>query len=235
MTVSAAVREEVLEHLRLPPARVHVVRNGVGPEFAPADPGTVRELRERLGLPSSYLLAVGVIEARKNLEVLLPLRAGGEVPPLVLAGRGGPGERALRRRASRLGMADRVRPVGYVGEADLPALYTGARALLMPSRYEGFGLPVLQALACGIPVICSRARALAEVAGAAALYCPPDDPGAWEAAVRRVLGNARLGARLAEAGRARAAEMTWAGAARKLARLLDGFASGEPASYRSGA
>ncbi|MCU0727580.1 MAG: glycosyltransferase family 4 protein [Planctomycetes bacterium] len=215
VTVSEAMRQEVVEHLGIPRSRVHVVQNGVGEEFRRAPEEEVRAFRQRAGLPGEYLLSLGVFTPRKNLPLLLAAHARvPDGPPLVLAGRGGPEERHLRRLGGRVVFA------GYVADGDLPALYSGAAAVLVPSLYEGFGLPVLEAFACGTPVLAADASALPETAGGAALLLPPRDGDAWAEGIRRVLGDSALRAKLAAAGLARAAAMSWSRAAADFLRLL---------------
>ncbi len=224
VTVSHTMREEIIERLGVPEDRVHVVGNGVSREFRRAAPEEIEGLRDRRGLPPDYLLYLGVLEPRKNLGLLLDLYGAdrtGDLPPLVIAGRGGPEERSLRARIAREGIEDRIHFTGYVPEADIRALYSGAAALLMPSVYEGFGIPVLQAFACETPVVCSNAGALAEVAGEAALLRDPHDPEAWSEAVTSVLDDGDLRARLAAAGRRRAEEYSWSAAAMSFLKVLD--------------
>ena len=214
VTVSNAIRDEIREHLRVGEDRVHVIPNGVGEEFA-AKP------RER-----NYLLSVGVFERRKNLTVLLEMMADHpDLPPLVLSGRGGPEEDALRAAARNLGVASRVEFPGYVPEEELPGLYAGAAAVLLPSRYEGFGLPLLQAFATDTPVVCSTAPALREVAADAARFVEPDDRAGWGRAVAEVLADEATRSRLAAAGRARAERYTWTAAAERFLALVESFRS----------
>ena len=226
VTVSNAMRDEILDRLGLPEDLVHVVPNGVSSSFRRATPVEMEAVRARRGLPAEYLLYVGVLERRKNLDLLLDLYgiAGGGgtagFPPLVIAGRGGPDEGRLRRRVAREGLSARILFVGYVPESDLRALYSGAALLLMPSVYEGFGIPVLQAFAGGTPVVCSNRGALLEVAVDAALTVDPTDVEAWREAVTRVLDDGELRERLAINGRARADRYSWTAAARRFLEVL---------------
>jgi glycosyltransferase involved in cell wall biosynthesis len=223
VAVSGTMRREIVERLGLPAERVCVVPNGVGEEFRRAPEEKVASLRRRTGLPAEYLLSVGVFTPRKNLPLLLAAHARvPDAPPLVLAGRGGSEEGRLRRLGARA-----IFP-GYVADGDLPALYSGASAVLVPSLYEGFGLPVLEAFACGTPVLAADASALPETAGGAALLLPPRDGDAWAEGIRRVLGDTALRARLASAGLVRAAEMTWSAAAGPFLRLLEFSGPGSP-------
>ncbi|MEN8150297.1 MAG: glycosyltransferase family 1 protein [Planctomycetota bacterium] len=212
VTVSEAIRGEIREHLGLPEDRVFVVPNGVDAGFRAAES------------KRSYLLSVGVFERRKNLGLLLEmLAADPKLPDLVLSGRGGPEDKRLRSTAKRLGVADRVDFRGYVPEDDLPALYAGAAALVMPSLYEGFGLPLLQAFATDTPVVCSATPALKEVAGNAAALLSPDDPAAWGTAVNRVLTDEGLRAKMIGAGRKRAEKYTWTAAAERFLEIVASY------------
>jgi glycosyltransferase involved in cell wall biosynthesis len=208
ITVSEAVRAEVVEHLGVPAERVHAVPLGVSPQWsaaAPPDPGT----RTALGLPADYLLFVGTLEPRKGLatlmDVLRLLQARGQdVPPLVLAGPAGWGPPV---DGSGLSPGSVVR-LGWVDDAQLRQVVAGATALVLPSRYEGFGLPPLEAFACGTPVVASDLPVLREVSGPLASYAPVGDAEAFAEAVLRVLDDdGGPDARLAR--RDRAAGFTW--------------------------
>lgn len=163
-----------------------------------------------------YFLFVGRLEPRKNLPRLLDAyeqllaRSDGGAPDLCLAGPSGWGLGPVRERLSRPTLAGRVRLTGWVAPAELRALYRSALALVFPSLDEGFGLPILEAMGCGLPVLTSDRGATAEVAGDAALLADPRDTGALCAAMARLAGDAPLRERLAAAGRGRAAAWTWA-------------------------
>jgi alpha-1,3-rhamnosyl/mannosyltransferase len=191
LAVSDRTRDDAVELYGLPPERITVTPHGVDPRFAPG-PGDASR---------AYLLHVGAVQARKDpLAALAAARAVGL--PLVVAG---PEKEPEVARRLREGGAD-VR--GYVSQEELAELYRGAAALLLLSRYEGFGLPVLEAMASGTPVVLSGDAALREVAGDAAVYVEDGDAAA---AVRRALAD---GDRLAAAGLARAARFSWAETAR---------------------
>lgn len=211
---SDAVRREVLRLApSVAPTRLRVVPHGVGDEFRPdASPATAPVL-QRLGVPAPYLLYVGTLEPRKNLVRLLDayerVCATGEAPALVLAGQLGWDAAPLRARLAAPTLRGRVHVTGYVDARDLPFLYAGARAFVYPSLGEGFGMPPLEAMACGIPVVASTDPALAENLADAALLVDATDVGALAAALRRVLADDALRTTLVARGRARAAAFGW--------------------------
>jgi alpha-1,3-rhamnosyl/mannosyltransferase len=192
LTVSESVRQEILHTFHLPPGRVTVTPNGVRPGFRPLPAVEVRSALRRLGLPPRYLLCVGTLEPRKN--VLLLLRAYCSLPqevrtryPLLLVGGWGWNTAELAAYLEDEARHRGVIRLGYAAEADLPALYNGARALLFPSFYEGFGLPPLEMLACGGAVLASTAPAVAEVVGTQACLLDPHDADGWRQALLDVV------------------------------------------------
>lgn len=219
ITISEETRKQFLA-LERPRARVLVIPPGLSPEFLarvgrPADGGALK----RLGISDPYLLAVGAFWPRKNPEAALEvfLRARARMPNLrlLMAGEPGPGwnqRPPLRDWLARAG--DGVRILGYLDRGDLAEVYSGAALFLYLSHYEGFGIPVLEAMACGTPVIASGRGGIPEAAGEAALLVNPDDPGEVENAVFRVLLDESCPARLRELGLQRAARFTWEAAAR---------------------
>ena len=197
-TPSAAVAQQVVQQLGIPAQRIMVTPLGVDRSWlnavAPAE-----TLRTKLGLPPRYLLFVGAAQPRKGLDVLLEAHASQPgLAPLVLAGPAGWGP--------TLTASPRVRTVGYLNEADLRCVVAGATALVLPSRDEGFGLPVLEAMATGVPVVCSDLPALREIADGLATLVSPEDPAALAAALAAVAGYDPVGA---AARRAHAARYTW--------------------------
>jgi glycosyltransferase involved in cell wall biosynthesis len=198
--------------------RLVVVGHGVTAELA-AEPEDAAVRASRLGLPEDgYLLSLATLEPRKGLDVLLAALARPDAPhlPLLLAGQPGWGGVDPVAEARRLGLApDRVRVLGRLADRDLAVVLHRAAALAAPSRAEGFGLPVLEAMAAGVPVVTSDAPALVEVGGGAPLVVPRDDPAALAAGLAEVVDPAGRAPRVA-AGRARAAGYSWTTAARRL-------------------
>ena len=236
LTVSESARQDILEHLRLPEERVRVVYEGVHAAFHEApSPSQVQALRARLGLHCPYILSVGTLEPRKNhlglIEAYERLVRQQRVPHhLVLAGGRGWRNRALLARLTSSGLRDRIHLLGYVQDADLPALYHGADAFAFPSWYEGFGLPVLEAFTCGVPTLISSDPALREVAGLGnALIADPSCPEEMAGALHRLLSDGPLRAALRLRGIRRAREFSWERCARQTLEVYREAAALAPA------
>ncbi len=217
VTVSEFSRGEIEQRLGVPAERIEVVYNGIDARFVPAPADELERLRQRRGLPQEYLLYVGSFVPHKNVPTLLRAYARvPDAPKLVLCGRN-PGQ--LGAELDRLGLRERVVLLDGAGDDELPALYSGAAAFVFPSRYEGFGLPPLEAMACGTPAIVSNAGSLPEVTGGAALLFDPDDELALAERLRELLGSPARRAELALAGRLRAAQFRWSDAVARTAAL----------------
>ncbi len=220
IAVSAATRAELLARYPLPPDKVRVVPEAAPPGFGPPPAEAVAALRARYGLTDPYVLFVGLLEPKKNLPALLEAvarlrrRGGWGTATLVLAGARGWGPGDLRETVERRGLGEAVRILGPVPDTDLPALYAGATVFVFPSLWEGFGLPVLEAMAVGTPVVAARRGALPEVAGDAAVLVEPE-PDPLGDALGTVLADRRLRERLREAGLARARAFSWERTARE--------------------
>jgi glycosyltransferase involved in cell wall biosynthesis len=220
-------RRAIVERLGIAPGRIAVIPVGLGPEFRPGAPSAAQ--RERYGLGPSYALYVGNFLPHKNLPRLL--RAWAALPAalrsgtrLVLAGGDRAGRPALSALAGPLGLEGGVVFPGLIADADLPAVYGGATLLVQPSLEEGFGLPALEAMACGVPVVASRRGALPEVVADAGVLVHPEDETALTAALARVLGSREERAALAGRGLARAADFTVARTAGRVVDLLQATA-----------
>ena len=206
---SAWTAGDVQALLGVPAARVRVVHLAPTPARAP-DGARVAAVRARYGVDGAFLLYVGTLEPRKNLGTLLRAvaRLGpGEGAPLALAGPRGWLDEPIVAEATRLG--ERVRLLGPVPAEDLAALYAAATTFVFPSLYEGFGLPPLEAMAAGTPVVAARASCLPEVLGDAALFVAPEDEAGLTEALRRVLGDAGLRAELRARGLAQVERYSW--------------------------
>ncbi|MCS7021701.1 MAG: glycosyltransferase family 4 protein [Gemmataceae bacterium] len=211
---SEAVRQEALLHLGLSPNRVTTVHCGVAEQFRPVGSADLAQVRNRWQLPARYLLCVGTIEPRKNL--LLLMRAYCDLPaslrqdcPLVLAGSWGWKSDPERHFWETTGRHNGIRYLGYVPDADLPALYSGALALFYPSHYEGFGLPPVEMMACGGAAVVSTAAAVREVAGGNAICLDPHDFDAWRQALRRTIEDPHWLDQYRQRGPAYAARYRW--------------------------
>jgi glycosyltransferase involved in cell wall biosynthesis len=216
---SASTQRDALRLYRLPPERVRVVHLGVDPRFQPAGPAVQAQVRARYRLPDRFILSVGTLEPRKNLMTLLEayqaLRAPCPDVQLVIAGGRGWHSDPFFNRLRALGLEDCVQLVGRVPDEDLPALYSLAEVFAFPSLYEGFGLPVLEAMACGAPVVCSNTSSLPEVAGEAAIQIAPTEVREWTQALERISHDAGLRASLRERGLKQATRFTWEATARQ--------------------
>ena len=223
---SAATQADIVSLLGVSPDKVQVLYSGVHPRFRPQpEPGEAEHIRARYGLDKRpYILSLGTVQPRKNYVRLIRAFTQLTTQPthqlLIAGGRGWLYEDILAEAEKH---GDRVRILGFVDEADLPALYRHAALFAFPSLYEGFGLPVLEAMACGVPVVCSDASSLPEVAGDAALLVHPLDTGALAQALARVLEDTDLRREMIAKGLAQATRFTWEQAARQLLAAFDGM------------
>jgi alpha-1,3-rhamnosyl/mannosyltransferase len=219
VTISEFSRRGILDRFGLPEEKVLVTPLGLSRAFrAASDPERELALRRDLDLPGPFLLFVGASEPRKNLprlvEAMAILRGRGRRVPLVLAGRPGGDQARLAEAIAEAGLESLVRLAGYRPDEDIRALYGAATALVFPSLAEGFGLPLLEAMACGLPAAVSGVSALPEVGGDAALYFDPADAAAMAAAIASLLDDESLRQSLRAKGLRRAAGFDWAVTAR---------------------
>lgn len=218
MAVSAATRDDLVNLLGVPAEKITVQVEGVEPTFQPLPEEVVAAGLESLGLPREYLLFVGTFEPRKNIPGLLQAyhhlqEKQPDAPPLVLAGRRGWLIDDLTAQVTKLGLDAHVIWCENPAQSLMPALFNGARLLAMPSFYEGFGLPALEAMACGTPTVVANRSALPEIVGEAGILVDPDDPVHIAEGLYRLLNDTDLRARLRTAGLARAEQFTWQRAA----------------------
>ena len=222
---SQATKDDLVELYGTPPEKITVLLSGVNPEFKPQhDPA----LRAKYNIPANpYIFSIGTVQPRKNYARLIEALAalGPEYADfhLVIAGGRGWMDSPIYQAVEQAQLADRVHFIGFAKEADLPALYSMAACVAYPSLYEGFGFPVLEAMACGTPVITSTVSSMPEVAGDAALLVDPYDTGAIADALRQLLADEALRADLVARGFEQAAQFTWARTARQLSAIYRRF------------
>jgi len=232
---SEATRRDLQDMWGVAGEKITVLYSGVHERFRPADDSTIAAARAAYGLGEMpYVLAVGTVQPRKNYELLVrAFRPVADQLPhnLIIVGGKGWLDEGLPAEIRRQGLAGRVRPAGFVADADLPALYAGADLFVFPSLYEGFGLPLLEAMACGAPALASDASSLPEVArgpeGAAAVLLSPHDEAAWSAAMLRLLTDVDVRRSLSAAGLAQSRRFSWTSAARQLAAIYRRLLAGQ--------
>jgi glycosyltransferase involved in cell wall biosynthesis len=228
---SEATKADIVRRLQISPQRITVIPWGCEERFQPVgDPERFTAVQRRYRLPARYLLFVGTLEPRKNLTTLLHayamLRDEGcsMGSKLVVAGRTGWLYADIFDTVKTLALEDEVVFTGFVADEDLPDLYRGAHMLVFPSLYEGFGLPILEAMASGVPVITSHTASMPEVAGDAAILVDPHDPKAIAEGIARVLAEDGLREALIQKGLARAQRYTWDSVAQKTLELYAALA-----------
>ena len=215
ITDSDSSRRDILRIYRLSQHKIVSIHLAAGPEYLPTDKGEAQNLvRDRFGISEPFVLAVGVLQPRKNLPLLLEgfarFKRGCDLPhKLVITGKRGWGNDDLARLAARLNVNQYVHFTDYVADEDLPILYSAADILGYPSLYEGFGLPPLEAMACGCAVFVSDAPAMPEIAGDGALVLPVMDAARWGEAMCSVLGCPEKLADLSARGLRRAKCFSW--------------------------
>ena len=231
ITVSEFVRRDIVTRYSVHPDKVVAIPLAAGPSFHPHDSGKTTQVLARYGLRPGFLFSLGRLNRRKNLERILlahaRLRASGvSDAPLVIGGRRDHGVEEVLRRARLSGPGSAVRWMGLIPDDDLPLFYAGAGCFVYPSLFEGFGLPVLEAMACGTPVVTSNRTALPEVAGDAALLIDPESVDELAAAIARVLSDAALARELGGRGLERSRRYSWAETARQTLAVYRGAVSG---------
>jgi glycosyltransferase involved in cell wall biosynthesis len=230
IAVSENTRQDAIRILGIPPGKIRVVHLGVPPSYTSVASESIARLAEAYSLRKPWFLSVGTIEPRKNIDTLLaswqslPASFRSEYELIVAGLPGWHSETTMKKLSHANGEGQGVRYLGYVPEADLPALTAGAAALVYPSLYEGFGIPVAQAMAAGCPVITSNVSSLPEITGGAALLIDPRSEAELSAAIRRVGESPDLRRRMQAEGIERARGFTWERAAAESLRYFSEIA-----------
>jgi glycosyltransferase involved in cell wall biosynthesis len=221
LAISEATRADLIRCLHLEPRKIVVTLLAADPRFQPQSPDAIAAVGRKYALPQHYVLYVGSNKPHKNLVRLVQAFGEARVPSvsLVIAGHWDARYPEAKQAAAQAGWQDRVKFIGPVAEADLPAMYTGARLFVFPSLYEGFGLPVLEAMACGAPVICSNSSSLPEVIGEAHASFDPLNTAAMAAVIQEVLGSPAMREELSRQGLQRAAQFSWTQTAQRTATV----------------
>ncbi len=211
IAVSESTKHDLIRYYGISPAKVDVVHNGVDPDFRPVPSAKVADFRRQHKLPDRFILFVGTLEPRKNVTCLIEAyaRLPGSRPPLMLLGGKGWLYDEIFSRVEMLNLQDEVIFVGYVPAEELPLWYNAASLFVYPSLYEGFGLPPLEAMACGTPVVTSAASSLPEVVGQAGLLADPTSSEALAAAMEQVLAHPDVQEEMGRAGLVRAKNFSW--------------------------
>ena len=233
ITVSNSARNDIVRTLNLPPEKVHVIYEAASARFRPVtDTAHLDALRRKYNLPEQFLLYVGTLEPRKNLcrlvRALRQIFQNGFRFPLILVGAGGWKLTDLRAEIERQGLKDAVRFTGYVPTEDLPGLFSLATLFVFPSLYEGFGLPPLEAMACGAPVLTSNCTSLAEICDGGAYLVNPRNEEELAAALIELLADEEMRRALGRRGRDRAQQFSWSKAARQTAAVYRHVLNGSP-------
>jgi glycosyltransferase involved in cell wall biosynthesis len=224
LTISGASKRDLVRLYGADPERIAVAYPAVEERFKPATDEEIARVRARYCLGERYVLHLGTIKPRKNLPRLLRAFARASLPPdtqLALGGTTTFGAGPVDRTIEQAGIANRVRRLAYVPDADLPALYSGAACVAIVSLYEGFGMPALEALACGAPLVASDRGSLPEIVGDAGLVVDPLEVGSIASGLERAVCDAGVSAALRAGGPRRAAQFDWAAAARVTRQVLE--------------
>jgi glycosyltransferase involved in cell wall biosynthesis len=228
IAISEATRRDLIEVYGIPPEKIDLTYGGVAPRFfAEPDEETLRSVRQKYALPDAFALTIGDLDPRKNL--LTAIRACGALErdslslPLVLAGKeiSDSHSQELEAEVERLGLKDKVIFTGRLEDDELPVFYRAATLFLFPSHYEGFGLPAVEAMASGTPVVASTGGSLPEVVGDAGVVVPPDDVEGFATAIHRIYSDPSFHDELVAKGHSRAAEFTWENTARQTAQVYE--------------
>jgi len=225
IAVSECTKRDAIRLYGVDESKIRVIYEGVNPRFRLATPEAISAVRQNHNLPEHFILSVGTIEPRKNLNTLLAayraLRHRGAEFKLVIVGKKGWLYQGFFRMLHELGLEDEVIFPGFVPDDDLPALYSAADLFVFPSLYEGFGLPLLEAMACGTPVVTSDVSSLPEIVGDAAITVDPHNAEELAEAILRILEDPVLRARLQNKGLARAKIFSWEDTAKRTLEIYE--------------
>jgi glycosyltransferase involved in cell wall biosynthesis len=224
LTDSEATKRDLVEMIGAPESKIRVIPLGVDDDFRPASDAEIHALKERYALPDRYVIFVGNPKPHKGIDTLIeaikPKYGLPKELTLVIAGGSDADAVVIRGLADRAGVSEKVRHLSNLPHGDLPVMISGARMLAMPSRWEGFGLPVLEAMACGTPVVCTSAGSLPEVAGRAAIQVKLDDPGALSEAMATVDRDEAVRSAMRREGLAHCRRFTWE---RTVSRTIEAY------------
>lgn len=220
IAISEHTKKDLMAFLKIPEEKIRVIHLAASRDFRPIkSKKTLKKIQKKYRTGPNYILDVGTLEPRKNLSFLvrayaLAVREGADVK-LVITGKKGWYFEGLFKLVDDLNLKDKIIFTGYVAENDLPALYSGAKAFVFPSLYEGFGLPPLEAMACGTPVISSNTSSMPEVIGQAGILISPKDERVWAQNILKILRDKGLARTLSQMGLRQAKKFSWEEAARK--------------------
>jgi len=222
IAVSEHTKDDIMESFGIPALRVHVVPPAVSDEYYCRPPQETSAVREKYSLPGNFILYLGTLEPRKNVAGLIEaFNALNEDVDLVIAGGEGWLYQQIYRAVEQSPKRERIKFIGYVAEEDKPALYSAAAVFAYPSYYEGFGMPALEAMACGTPVMASHTSSLGEVVGDAGLLVNPASTEEMVMALEAILTDGQLGQTLHDRGVERAKQFRWEDSAQKLLRVFE--------------
>lgn len=226
LAVSESTRKDAIRLLGISPEKISTTLLGFEPQYLHIeDAARLEQTRQKYHLPARFMLHVGTLEPRKNHSNLLKafdiIAHSNSDIALVLVGGAGWNARQIARQIKTLRHGDRILRLGYADRDDLPALYRLAEVFVYPSIYEGYGLPVLEAMACGTPTITSTVSSMPEIIGDAGLLVSPDDPAELSAAMARLLGNKTLASELTQKAQIRAREFTWGKTAEQTIKIYE--------------
>jgi glycosyltransferase involved in cell wall biosynthesis len=232
IAVSEHTKKDIVRELKIPDEKITVIYEGISDEFRPnLSRNKIHAVKEKYQTSDSYMLHLATLNPRKNLEFLVRVfsQIAGRFPELklVISGKKGWYYDSLFQLVSDLRLSSRVVFTGYVEDKDKPYLMAGARVFAFPSKYEGFGLPVVEAMGVGTPVVCSNTSSLPEVSGEATISLSPEDTEGWVSALDRVLSNPRLARQMSEKGVKQASKFSWDRAAEETIQVYERIANGK--------